>query len=378
MPPAGLYFHIPFCRQKCSYCDFYSLTDGSSLAEFLPALQNEIILRAAPTQPVDTVYFGGGTPSLCPPSKLAEILTTVKMHFDLQAGAEITLEVNPGTVGGDDLKHLAEIGINRLNIGIQSFRDDALRYLGRIHDRVAALGVVEKTRRAGFDNLGLDLIYGLPEQTAADWISDLEQALVYHPEHLSCYILTFEPGTPMTRHLNKGRFPAPDEDAVGQLFETTAEFLTARGYDHYEISNFARSPRMRSRHNLKYWRFLPYLGFGPSAHSYCDGRRSWNLANMNSYCRLLAQARHPEGGQEVLTEDQQMLEAIMIGLRLKEGLSRAAFKQQFQRSLTGIFGPLLDDLEEGGYLMRSSSHCALTIRGMRYHDSIVARFAAEL
>jgi oxygen-independent coproporphyrinogen III oxidase len=378
MPSAGLYFHIPFCKRKCPYCDFYSVTGLDHMAAFVAALQHETMLRAIPAMTVDTVYFGGGTPSLLPPDAIADLLATVKTHFNLQANTEVTLEANPGAVSGDQLARLREVGVNRLNIGVQSFRSEALRFLGRIHNPVDAVAVIDQARSAGFDNLGLDLIYGLPGQTVADWEADLEQALAYRPEHLSCYILTFESGTPMTRDLQAGRLKPPDEGHVAQLFETTAALLVGCGYDHYEISNFARRPEFRSRHNLKYWHFIPYLGFGPSAHSYRDKTRSWNLADLAIYKQCLSQDRRPEGGREVLSKEQQILEALLLGLRLKEGFSILAFEQRFHLSVQATFGRLLNQLAEEGCLADRPGRCALTVKGMRYHNSISARFAAEL
>ena len=378
MPAAGLYFHIPFCRHKCPYCDFYSISRLEALPAFLTALHREVALRAEPSMAVDTVYFGGGTPSLCPPDSVADLIDGVKTHFRLDAKAEVTLEANPGAVTAEDLVRLRSAGVNRLNIGIQSFREDALGFLGRIHSRTQAIAVVDQARSAGFDNLGLDLIYGLPGQTTADWMADLNRALDFRPEHLSCYILTFAPGTPMNRDLQQGRLNPPDEDHVAAMFETTAAFLTARGYDHYEISNFARTPALRSQHNLKYWRFEPYLGFGPSAHSYRKCTRSWNLADLAIYTRRLAQNRRPEGGREKLTREQQMLEAILLGLRRREGFDMEAFEQRFGMSVPATFGRLLNQLAEEGCLADRPGRCALSVRGMRYHDSIAARFAAEL
>jgi oxygen-independent coproporphyrinogen-3 oxidase len=378
MPPAGLYFHFPFCKHKCPYCDFYSVTTLEDMAAFLSALQQEIVLRADPQMAVNTVYFGGGTPSLCSPAAVSNLMSAVQTHFNLHANAEVSLEANPGAVSRDDLVHLRATGVNRLNIGVQSFRDDALRFLGRIHNRVEALAVIDQARLAGFDNLGLDLICGLPGQTVADWQADLEQALACRPEHLSCYILTFEPGTAMTRDLQAGRLIPPDEGRVVEFFETTAAFLARRGYDHYEISNFARTPDFRSRHNLKYWHFEPYLGLGPSAHSYRGHTRSWNLADLAIYMQRLAKGRLPEGGREVLSKEQQVLEALLLGLRLKEGFSIANFEQRFDLSVQATFGRLLNQLAEEGCLADRPGYCALTVKGMRYHNSISARFAAEL
>ncbi len=378
MPPAGLYFHIPFCKRKCPYCDFYSVTGGDHLAAFLAALHREIALRAAPEMVVNTVYFGGGTPSLLSPSAVADVLDAVQTHFNLLADVEVTLETNPGAVGLDGLTRLRKIGVNRLNIGVQSFRDDALRFLGRIHNRAEAGAVIDQARAAGFRNLGVDLIYGLPGQTLAGWVSDLEQALHYRPEHLSCYILTFEPGTPMTCDLERGRLAPLEESRVVDMFETTAAFLSRHGYDHYEISNFARTPDFRSRHNMKYWHFEPYLGFGPSAHSYRGNTRSWNIADLDIYMQRLAQDRRPEDGREVLSREQQVLEALLLGLRLKEGFSIVDFEQRFHLSVQATFGRLLNQLSEEGCLANLPGRCALTMRGMRYHNSISARFAAEL
>jgi oxygen-independent coproporphyrinogen-3 oxidase len=378
MPPAGLYLHIPFCQRKCPYCDFYSETTTDGMAGFVAGLQREITLRAEPGLAVDTVYFGGGTPSLCPPDALAELLGHIRTCFRLQEGAEITLEANPGAISSDDLVRLRSIGVNRLNIGVQSFRDDALQFLGRIHTPDEAVDVLHKARAAGFANLGFDLIYGLPGQSPAEWRSDLAQATAFGPEHISCYILTYEPGTPMTMDYERGRVRPLEEDRVADLFDITADVLVDRGYEHYEISNFARTPGYRSRHNLKYWRFAPYLGFGPSAHSYREGTRWWNLADVDLYCRRLARGRLPEAGRESLSREQEMLEALLLGLRMKEGFAIAAFEGRFRISVRATFGRLLNQLAEEGCLAEVPGRCALSPKGMRYHDSIAARFAAEL
>jgi oxygen-independent coproporphyrinogen-3 oxidase len=375
---AGLYFHIPFCLRKCPYCDFYSRTDLTVLPSFIDALQKELVLRAESDLAVDTVYFGGGTPSLCPPEAVGEILALARSCFDLREDAEITLEANPGTLEAGTLVRLRAAGVNRLNLGVQSFREQGLQFLGRIHNRYDALTAIDQARTAGFGKLGLDLIYGLPGQTAADWRGDLEEALAVHPEHLSCYMLTFAPGTPMTDAVQAGRLQLPEEGGVAAMFESTSALLTAAGYAHYEISNYARTPDLRSRHNLKYWRFSPYLGFGPGAHSYRDGVRSWNRADLDLYRQRLAEDRRPAGGREVLTVEQQVLEALLLGLRLKEGFSIAAFEARFGIAVQATFGRLLHQLAREGCLADLPGRCALTVKGMRFHDSIAARFAATL
>lgn len=378
MEPAGVYVHIPFCKRKCPYCDFYSLTDLDALPAFTGALQREIALRADPALAVDTVYIGGGTPSLCPPEAVAALLAAMAAHFDLHPGAEITLEANPGALDTDGLARLRRAGVNRLNLGIQSFRDETLEFLGRIHTRSDAVAAIAAARRAGFDNLGLDLIYGLPGQTVRHWRRDLAQAIAHAPEHLSCYILTFEAGTPLQRALENGRVTKPGDRQVALLFDTTASFLAEQGYDHYEISNFARRPAYRSRHNRKYWRCVPYLGFGPSAHSYRAGVRSWNAADLGRYCGRLAENRIPEDGREALTVAQQALETLLLGLRMKEGFSIPAFERRFGIAVSTTFGGLLDQLAGEGCLADRPGRCALTVKGMRYHDAIAARFAAHL
>jgi len=376
--PAGLYFHIPFCRRKCPYCDFYSRTDLATLPAFLDALQREVALRADPALGVDTVYFGGGTPSLCPPEAVGEILALAGVCFDLHEPLEVTLEANPGTVDVETLRGLRDAGVNRLNLGVQSFRDAGLQFLGRIHNRHQALAAIAQARTAGFENLGLDLIYGLPGQTLSDWRSDLAQALSFRPAHLSCYILTFEPGTPMACDMQAGRLNPPGEDRVAALFEATAAVLTEAGYDHYEISNYARNPDLRSRHNMKYWHFSPYLGFGPGAHSYRAGVRSWNLADLELYLQRSADGRRPPGGKEELSVEQQVLEALLLGLRLKEGFAIAAFEKRFGVAVEETFGRVLSQLAGEGCLADLPGRCALTVKGMRFHNSIAARLAATL
>ena len=289
MSLAGIYVHVPFCVRKCAYCDFYSITDLGLKPAFLSALRAEIAATAAGGLVFDTIHIGGGTPSTLEPGEVEAILALLASRFRFEAPVEITLEANPGTVDRDRLKGFRAAGVNRLTVGVQSFDAANLELLGRIHTAAEAERAVADARAAGFDELGLDMIYGLPDQTASAWAADLERALAHAPEHLSCYMLTIEPGTPLGRLRDSGRLrPAPD-DRVAELFTQTSEMLTARGYRHYEIANFARCDAADcagahvSRHNSKYWAYAPYLGFGPAAHSFLPPRRFWNHGNLGRY-----------------------------------------------------------------------------------------------
>ena len=256
-PPAGLYIHIPFCRRKCPYCDFYSVTGTERAADFLTALESEMRLYADRPLVFDTLYIGGGTPSVLSVEDIRRILRAAGNAFQILPDSEITLEVNPGTVTVEKLHRLRLAGINRISIGVQSFQQDNLEFLGRIHSSTEASASIRAARQAGFERIGLDLIYGLPDQSRAAWRADLEQALQFAPQHLSCYALTYEPGTPLSADRAAGRFQAAADETVAALFRETAAFLQDRGYEHYEISNVARGSDSRSRHNCKYWNFAP-------------------------------------------------------------------------------------------------------------------------
>lgn len=379
MKPAGIYLHIPFCERKCRYCDFYSVTTGGREEAFMAAVITEIKRRRDPDWAVDSIYFGGGTPSLMPPAFYARVLAALGEAFDLQDDIEITLEANPGTVDQVCLTAFRSAGINRLNLGVQSFDDRNLQFLGRIHSAAQARAVVGMARRAGFENLGLDLIYGLPNQSCEAWQADLDHAVRGdHPEHLSCYALTYEPGTPlMQNRLGGGHQPA-GEEKMAALFEATAEVLCGVGFDHYEISNFAAGPRWRSRHNTKYWSRVPYSGFGPAAHSFRASRRSWNVADLEVYIDRLAKGLLPEEGREELDRSQQMIETVFLGLRLSAGIDLAAFAQRFGTPLETRAVEVLPALVVDGYLRQTPGRLAPTRKGMRFHDSISARLAGVL
>jgi oxygen-independent coproporphyrinogen-3 oxidase len=377
-PPLGLYVHVPFCRRKCAYCDFYSVTHLERREAYLKALSREIGLRQAPGRAVDTVFFGGGTPSLLTPRQVEAVLADLAGGFAMSPLAEITLEANPGTVDGRRLAGYRRAGVNRLSLGVQSFHDGRLAWLGRLHDRTQALAGVRAARAAGFHNLGLDLIYGLPGQGIDDWRADLDTALCLEPAHLSCYLLTYEDATPLGQARRAGRVRPLSDRAAAELFDFTHAYLESRGWPAYELSNFAARLEDRSRHNLKYWTLAPYLGLGPGAHSFEAPERWWNDACLEAYLEASRAGRLPAGGRETLAAGQQMLEAVFLGLRLSAGFDLAGFEARFGVAFATVFGTVAQALEGEGLLAAAGGRCCLTPRGRRYHDAVSARFAEVL
>ncbi len=376
--PISLYIHIPFCVRKCFYCDFYSETRLDRIPDYLVALEKEIRLRRMPDQAVDTIYLGGGTPSLLEARQVEHLLAHLRTGFRVCAGAEITLEVNPGTVDGSKLVDLKQAGINRLSVGVQSFNNDRLRFLGRIHDGARALAAIDQAFGAGFDNVGLDLIYGLPGDTRKAWRSDLNRALQAGPTHLSCYMLTIEPGTPLHRQAMDNAFVACNPEKKAGLFKWTSRFLAEAGFEHYEISSFAGGRASRSRHNSRYWDLAPYLGFGAAAHSY-DGRsRFWNHGSIDAYIGDLFSGRMPVGGTEVLTRKERMTEYVMLRLRTLDGLDADDFEARFQVGFQTLFRGLPDCIADQG-LGRWSDRCfSLSLEGRTRLNAIVESFVEKI
>lgn len=373
--PAGLYIHIPFCQKKCPYCDFYSITDASRQQAFVDALLLEMRMTGDLPLEFDTVYFGGGTPSVLAATAVAQILQTAHSTYHILTEPEITLEINPGTVTPAQLREYRRSGINRLNIGVQSFREQNLEFLGRLHTVQEARQAIEWARSAGFENVGLDLIYGLPDQTQNSWRRDLETAAAYAPEHLACYTLTFESGTPMEKQLREGRIAAPDDEWVGELVIFTANFLADQGYARYEVSNYSRAHNLRSHHNSKYWSFAPYLGLGPSAHSFIEPERFWNIADVEAYVRRLKDGHLPVDGRETLDRQQMMLEAVYLGLRTTDGIDVAKFEEKFGVRFNRLFGEVTAEFEDKGWLKLTNTRCVLTLRGILLLDAITAALA---
>ncbi len=377
---AGLYIHIPFCVSKCPYCDFFSTTDTSLVFSLLDALSTEMQLTRNEDMAVDTLFLGGGTPSILDANAISRIIEEAHQFYSLDAEAEITMEINPGTVTLEQLKGYRRGGVNRINIGIQSFNAINLGFLKRSHSVGDNRQTISWVMAAGFENIGFDLIYGIPGQTKQSWIADLKQAVAAEPQHLSCYMLSFEHGTPLDQERLTGGFDVlTDEDICG-LYEATQRFLAEKGYAQYEISNFAHGcsgasrSSNQSRHNLKYWSFAPYLGLGPSAHSYIEPQRFWNHSSVDHYISDLTSGRLPIEGREMLNQEQMMMEAIYLGLRQTKGIATDVFSSRFGLSFYDRYGDIVNELEQKGLVLCSQDYCALTPPGMLLLDSIVTAF----
>ena len=319
-PSPGLYIHIPFCKTKCPYCDFYSITNEGLISSFVKAFRAEALLYRDRFLPFDSLYFGGGTPSCIGETAMEELFGAVRTVFKLTDDIEITIEMNPDDVTEKVLDHYRKLGVNRISLGIQALDDKSLTFLGRRHGASGAKKSIALVKEAGFSNFSIDLIYGLPHQTEHHWLKTLEEACSFGPAHLSCYELTIHEATPFAGMLKKGTLKPTGEAKQRRLFLATSRFLTDHGFIHYEVSNFACSKKLRSRHNLKYWRHAPYLGLGPSAHSFLYRKRWWNTKSVEEYCGHLTKGRPPVEGKEILSQEQTDLERLFLGLRNAEGV----------------------------------------------------------
>jgi oxygen-independent coproporphyrinogen-3 oxidase len=360
--PVALYIHIPFCRSRCTYCAFNTY---AGLEALIPAYGEALCaaIRAAPSVPAHTVYFGGGTPSLLPPDTLARILQCLREHFPISPDAEITLEANPGTVDRTYLQAARELGVNRISLGVQSVHPDELRLLGRRHTWEEAVAAVEAAQAAGLETVNLDLIYGLPGQTLPRWQETLEAALSLEPDHLSLYALTLEEGTPLREQVARGELPRPDDDAAAEMYEWAEARLARAGYVHYELSNWARSERHFCRHNLTYWYNEPYLGLGAGAASWWGGRRWTNVRHPEEYIRRRAAGQPVAEEVEEIPLRLEMGETMMMGLRLIAGVSDARFRARFGIGLAEVFGAELSRLADQGLLEWNGQRARLTPRG---------------
>ncbi|MCE5212224.1 MAG: radical SAM family heme chaperone HemW [Deltaproteobacteria bacterium] len=367
---AGLYIHIPFCLSKCGYCSFYSIESVNLIPEFVSALKEEIKNYSNIFSLFDTIYFGGGTPSLLTPRQLAEILEAVNKYYKIDKNSEITLEANPGDISLQYLKELRGIGINRLNIGIQSFDDKILRFLGRRHSVKEAVAAIEAARQAGFNNMGIDLIYGVHGLGIKSWENTLQKAVSFAPEHISSYQLSLDIKTPLYKKYSSANWHLPDEKTELKLFLTTSEELESTGYIHYEVSNFARLDKFKSRHNQKYWRHVPYLGLGPAAHSLLNNKRWRNKALVKTYIKEIASGKMPVEGSEILSNEQLQLEAMFLGLRTKTGIDLKRYKTKYNIDLFAEKKTIIDALIKNKLVELKNGFLRPTRAGMAVADSL--------
>ena len=371
----SIYVHIPFCVKKCGYCDFYSVTDLSIIPDYIKSLQKEIETRSDSKDKINTIYFGGGTPSLIPVKEVENLIETITEKFSVSNDIEITLEVNPGTIDLNYLRQLKSIGINRLSIGVQSFNDEKLKFLGRIHRADQAEKILNNAISAGFTNISLDMIYGLSFETKKIWLNDLKKAASMMPPHISCYMLTIEPGTPFGEKQKKSLISSLDSDVMTRLFKLTSQVLAEYGFEHYEISNFAKDRKSRAKHNSKYWEMTPYYGFGASAHSYNGKSRYWNYKNIESYIKEIGSGKLPVQGREALTRKQKMLEKVMLRLRTMEGLDINEFEKKFQVSFKQQYNEILEPIQKNLLGSIKEGMFALNLEGKTHINSIVEAFA---
>lgn len=379
MNNTGIYIHIPFCRSKCGYCDFPSYAGQETLYDaYTAALCRELAGRGGLFSRVriDSIYIGGGTPSLLPEKNLAAIIETMRKHFVLAPDAEFSLEANPGTVDKGKLSFLREEGINRLSFGVQSFNDHLLRRLGRIHSRQEAVQAVHWAQQVGFDNINVDLMSGLPEQTLGDWTADLTQAVALGVQHISAYGLAIEVGTPFFAAREAGCLPLPDEELEEAMYDRTEDYLAGHGFFRYEISNYAAANR-QCRHNLKYWRYLPYLGFGAAAHSFIDGKRLANTPDVREYIAALAEERLPVLTEERPGLDDAMAEFVFLALRTVNGVSLAEFKERFGIDFRQQFAAPIAGLCQAGLLEIGADSAFLTRRGMKFGNEAFQAFLPD-
>jgi oxygen-independent coproporphyrinogen-3 oxidase len=366
----GLYIHVPFCLSKCGYCSFYSVSSTHLIPEFVQAVVNEMVFYKETFPSFDTIYLGGGTPSLLSVSQIDDILKAVHNNFNIDQHSEITMEVNPGDVSLEYYQQLRKLGINRLNIGIQSFDDAILKFLGRRHTAREATAAIDHARKAGFKNIGIDLIYGVFGQDIKRWAKTLQKALSFAPEHLSCYQLSLDKQTSLFKRYQQDSLPMPSEDQALDFFKTTSRTLTQADYIHYEVSNSARSDSLKSRHNMKYWRHVPYLGMGPAAHSFDGENRWWNTADVEAYLKTIDEGKKPVEKSENLTKEQLALEALFLGMRTKDGIDLEQYKTRYGSDLLMEKRQTINELIKNELVGLKDGRLYPTLAGMAVADSL--------
>ena len=376
----GVYVHIPYCVKKCAYCDFCSVPRDLTAEEYPDALCREIELsrdRLPYEGPVPSVFFGGGTPTVLPADTLIRVLDAVRRTYEVRSDAEITVECNPGTTFYSDFVKLRAAGFNRLSLGLQSAADVLLRAVGRIHTYEQFLAAYRAARDAGFQNINVDLMHGLPGQTQEDYLDTLQKVCGLGPEHISAYALILEEGTPLYRQVRAGEVQLPDEDAVADMEDAGMAFLKQRGYARYEVSNFAK-PGFECKHNLIYWNDAPYLGFGAAAHSSARGEGEWlrwsNTESIPEYLRKLRRGKLPTAETLHIDRKEEMFEVVMLGLRKVRGIPRQAFLDRFGLTLEKAFPDAWLNVQSNGWWADDYARYALTERGMDHLNTALCYF----
>ncbi len=378
---AGIYLHIPFCKSRCSYCDFATdiYRSDEAVERYVEALCCEIERGVSSTSlppayaggsAFDTIYFGGGTPSLLSAKQVERILEIINFRFEISDSAEITMEMNPATVAPETLGAFRSLGINRASFGVQTFNDRSLKLLARGHDANDARHTYKMLRDAGFDNISFDLIAGLPGQTLEDWEGNLDEAIKMQPEHLSLYLLEIHEGTPLAEQVRSARQPQPDEQLAAEMYEMMLDNLITAGYEQYEISNFSR-PGFESRHNTKYWTLDPVFGFGVSAHSFDGTQRYANERDTAKYVEMIEK----RGSAEVMREDTDLAsEFIFLGLRLENGIDLSGFAMRFSFDLMRKYQAEIERLTDAGLVERTENSLRLTRKGKLFSNEVFSVF----
>jgi oxygen-independent coproporphyrinogen-3 oxidase len=371
----AIYVHIPFCDHKCIYCDFYSIVSYDNLNNYLSAIKNEIEFYASNernNREIISIFFGGGTPSFVEPNYIREIINSVKSNFQLKEDCEITLETNPGTVNKQKIEKFIDAGINRVSIGIQSFNEDELKFLTRIHDKETAVKTVYNVKEAGINNISIDLIFNLPKQTKEKWKSNLETAFKLPINHISAYSLILEKGTILNKMVLDGKVKLHDDDYDAELYEFTIEEMTKNNFMQYEVSNFAKEG-FQCIHNKAYWDYKDYLSFGTSAHSFANGKRWWNVSSLKMYITMMNEKGNAVIGEEILSREQMLDEYIMLALR-GSGLDLTELKNIFGTKWIEINKKYLDTLLLNNFVEEKNNLIKLTPKGYAICDEILLNF----
>ncbi len=372
MKESALYIHIPFCDHKCIYCDFYSIITSDNISSFLQSLKKEIKYYGenySSNRIITSIFFGGGTPSLMQPEYLEEIISSIAENFTVSAEAEITMETNPGTVDKEKLRKFRSSGINRISIGVQSFNDDELKFLTRVHNSSTAVETLHIASEVGFENISLDLIFNLPKQTKQIWLSNLKQAIQLPIKHISTYSLILERGTILNKMVLDGKVKMQSDDHDADLYETTIDFLTQNGFYQYEVSNFTK-PGYECKHNNAYWQYKDYLGLGTSAHSFVDGKRWWNYSSLKRYINEIDTNGNAVANHEELSPEEFHNEYVMLALR-SAGIKLNNYKNTFGNNWLTKNYTYLKKLENENFILFDDSNIKLTKKGYAVCDEIL-------